>query len=170
MITPSTDPAMPPPRILMTRAQDDCVRWADILHPLSARIAYVDAFITTPVTLDDETREALIAACADDATAWVITSPRAVVALAQCEGELFVKLRQRAFYAVGEGSAKKLQDAGFCRVQAADGDIAALASLIALTAPSQNFTRIIHLAGSVTVAKMQDVLAATPLQVDTHVV
>ena len=170
MMMTSATSASPPARILMTRAQDDCARWANILHPLSARLTYVDPFITTPMPFDDETRSTLIAACSDDATAWVITSPRAVIALAECEGEVFAKLRQRAFYAVGEGSAKKLQDAGFCRVQAADGDLAALASLIALTAPAQKFTRIIHLAGSVTVAKMGDALAATPLHVETYVV
>lgn len=160
----------PARRILMTRAQDSCARWADALYPLADRMVYFTPFTTKPVPLPITVREELLAATHDDATAWVITSARALEALQATDGELVALLRQRLFFTVGEDSAQALRKAGFPRVTAASGDLAALASLIALNAPQQNIQRLIHLAGSVTVADLADVLKQSPFEVTTHVV
>ena len=162
--------AAPARRILMTRAQDSCARWADALYPLSSRLVYFTPFTTQPVALAPDVREGLLAATHDDGVAWVITSARALQALQDSDAELLAHLRQRLVFAVGDGSAQALRDSGFPRVLAAEGDITALASTIALHAPKQNIGRLIHLAGKVTVADLADVLKQSPLEVQTHVV
>lgn len=159
-----------PRRILMTRAPDACARWADALYPLTSRLTYFAPFTTRPVALTPEVREALLAATQDDTTAWAITSARALEALQGRDAELVASLRQRAFFAVGEGSAQALRDAGFPHVIAAEGDIASLASQIALHTGGQAYTRVIHLAGAVTVADLGDVMKQSPLSIETYIV
>lgn len=162
--------ATPPRRILMTRAQDACARWADALFPLAARLTYFAPFTTQPVALSPEVRERLFAATRDDATAWALTSARALEALQASDAALAAALRQRAFFAVGDGTAQALRDAGCPHVIAAEGDIASLASQLALHAGTQGIARVIHLAGAVTVADLADVMKQSPLEIETYVV
>ncbi len=164
------DTSAAPRRILMTRAQDSCARWADALYPLASRLVYFTPFTTHPVPLAADVREALLAATQDDSVAWVMTSARALDAIQTADAELAAHLRQRAFFAVGEGTAQALQAAGFPRVIAAQGDIASLASTISLHAGGQGISRLIHLAGKVTVADLADVMRQSPLAIETHVV
>lgn len=159
-----------PRRILMTRAPDACARWADALYPLASRLTYFAPFTTRPVALTPEVRETVLAATKDDATAWAITSARVLEALQTSDAELVASLRQRAFFAVGEGSAQALRDAGFPHVIAAEGEITSLASQIALHAGGRAYTRVIHLAGAVTVADLGDVMKQSPLTIETHIV
>lgn len=154
----------------MTRAQDSCARWADAMYPLASRLTYFTPFTTQPVALEASVRESLMAATQDDTVAWVITSARALEALQSSDAELAATLRQRLFFAVGEGSAAALRSAGFPRVLAAEGDITSLVSVISLHAAKQNITRIIHLAGRVTVADLADVMKQSPLEIESHVV
>lgn len=157
-------------RILLTRAQDTCARWADALYPLASRLEYFTPFTTQPVALGASVRDDLLAAAHDDGVAWVITSARALEALQASDGEMLANIRQRIVFAVGDGSAQALRDAGFSRVLAAQGDITSLVSTILLHTPQQNIRRVIHLAGRVTVGNLADLLQQSPLQVDVHVV
>ncbi len=162
--------APPPRRILMTRDAQDCAQWRDLLHPLNGQLTYFAPFTTRPVPFADDVRAKMMDAVRDDSVAFVMTSARALVALQHSNAELCALLRMRPFFAVGHGSAQALREAGFSRVSAADGDISSLVPLIALQAPQQGIARLVHLAGSVTVADLAAVMAQSPLQVETHVV
>lgn len=159
-----------PRRILMTRGQDACARYAAQLFPLADRLIYFTPLQTRARVLTPEARAHLLAATQDDATAFVVTSARALEALQSSNAELVASLRHCVFFAVGEATAEVLRTAGFAHVVAGAGDIATLAALIALQAPQKNISRLIHLAGDVTVADLADVMRATTLSVETHVV
>lgn len=154
----------------MTRDAQDCARWSDALYPLAGRLTYFAPFSTRCINLPQAVRADLLAVAGDAATAWVVTSARAVAALAAGEAELLAALRTCLVFAVGEGTAAALHVAGFSHVVAADGDQVSLAALIALRAPQQGVTKLIHLAGSVTVADLAVALRQAPLDVQTHVV
>ncbi len=169
-MTTSHDTAAPARRILMTRAAPDCARWQAQLHPFAATITYLAPFDTQPVPLPPEVVDALLTACSDDATAWVVTSPRALAAVQATAPHLAAQLRQRITFAVGEGTADSLRGAGFSRVIAAEGDLASLASLVSLQAPRQGVMRVIHLAGQVTVGDLAEQLRGIDLQVEKYIV
>lgn len=154
----------------MTRDAQDCAPWRDRLHPLNGQLAYFAPFTTRPLLFAADVRMQMMDAVRDDTAAFVITSARALQALQHSEAEFCALLRMRAVFAVGQGTAKALRDGGFSHVSAADGDLASLVPLIALQAPQQGIARLIHLAGSVTVADLADVMVQSPLRIETHVV
>ncbi|MEP3045666.1 MAG: uroporphyrinogen-III synthase [Roseibium sp.] len=107
-------------RFLVTRPQPDCKRTADRLRDLGhmADEAPLLIFEATPPDYLD----------LGDVAALAFTSRRAVNVMAV--QPQFLDLCSLPVFTVGEATAHACREAGFSRVLSADGDVAALASLI----------------------------------------
>ena len=144
-------------RLLVTRPEADAARTADTLR------ARGHAVLVAPV-LRIEVSDAELGP--DPAAAVLFTSANAVRAVAAHPQR--DSLRHLPVYAVGTRTAAAAQAAGFAEVTAGDGDVQALAGLIA-DGPRGTDGALLHLAGEERAGDLAGALAATGLSVRTVV-
>lgn len=164
-VMPAPLSASEPPSILMTRAEEDCRGWADLLHPFADRLCYHAPFVTKALPPSaDMTAQLLREAAAPD-SALVLTSPRALAALAQTAPQVVQAWRGQPVFTVGDGTGVAAKALGFAQVDSAAGDGNDLAARLALTAKQRGIRHFWHLSGTEIAVDFAPPLAAVDLRV-----
>lgn len=164
MITPQPSDS-PAPHILMTRAAEDCAAYAAQLAPLAGMLEYYAPFVTRHLPIDPAMSGQLQREAAAPDSALVLTSPRALQALAATAPQLVQSWRQQPVFCVGDGTAAAATALGFSQVDSAAGDGAALAARLSLVGPQRQIRHFWHLSGVVTAVDLAAPLQAVQLRV-----
>ncbi len=135
--------------VLVTRPAADSAGTAARLQAAGFETLVAPLMTIEPRTVGADVNQVLA-----DAVGVLVTSANGVRALAAAASQ-----RDMAVYAVGAASAAAARDLGFAAVTAADGDVAALATLVRDRVDA-GAGRLVHVAGSVTVGGDGDDLAA----------
>ncbi len=144
-------------RILVTRPEHSAVRTGERLKALGHEPIFLPLF----KAVHDPEGVAQARTCTEVA-AVLVTSAEAVRALGSA-GEL----AEKTLFAVGKTTAKVAENAGFSKVEAADGDGAALAAVLRERFPGEPKPALLYLAGEPRSPRLEQELAAArfPLKV-----
>jgi len=138
-------------RVLLTRPDMDSRAVADVLAARGIEAVLAPLLSIAPVAnaeLDLDGAQAVLVTSANGARALADATPR----------------RDLTVLAVGRGSADAARDAGFERVESADGDVAALAALARVRCdPAAG--ALVHVSGSVSAGDLAGVLGAAGFEV-----
>lgn len=137
-------------RILVTRPEKSAVRTGERLKALGHEPIFLPLFAAE----HDLEGVAQARACTN-ASAFLVTSAEALRALGSA-GEL----AEKPVFAVGATTAKAAKSAGFSRVEAADGDGAALATILRQRFPGETKPELLYLAGEPRSPRLEQELAA----------
>ncbi len=136
-------------RILVTRPEQSAVRTGERLKVLGHEAIYLPLFEAE----HDAEAVARARACRDEA-AILVTSAEAIRALG-CAGQL----SNIPVFAVGKTTAKAAEDAGFTRVETANGDGAALAEILRERFAGETKPKLLYLAGEPRSPRLEQELA-----------
>jgi uroporphyrinogen-III synthase len=142
-------------RVLVTRPEHSAVRTGERLKALGHEPIFLPLFAAE----HDLEGVAQARACTN-ASAVLVTSAEALRALGSA-GEL----ADKPVFAVGASTAKTAKNAGFSRVEAADGDGAALAAILRERFPGETKPELLYLAGEPRSPRLEQELAAARFSV-----
>ena len=144
-------------RILVTRPEHSAVRTGERLKALGHEPIFLPLFAA-----EHDPAGAEQARASTEVAAVLVTSAEAVRALGSAGG-----LAEKSLFAVGKTTAKVAENAGFSKVEAADGDGAALAAVLRERFPGEPKPALLYLAGVPRSPRLEQELAAArfPLKV-----